>query len=126
MNGRLIPDLAIEQQALHFLHRALAALVGVAVIAFAIHTARTRAQPMQTRLAAWAGSLFALELLLGAANVWTRLNTAVVTAHLFVAALIWGSLVALSVITSPALARALETREAEALHGPRPAMDPGA
>ena len=32
MNGKLVPDLAIEAQALHFAHRLVAAIVGVVVV----------------------------------------------------------------------------------------------
>ena len=100
MNGHLIPDLGVQLHAIHFLHRALAAIVGVFVAIVALRIVRRAdARPIQARLARLALGLFAAEILLGAANVWTKLNAAVVTLHLLTGALIWASLVAIAVLS---------------------------
>src|SRR5207244_2055760 len=49
--------------------------------------------------------LFAVEVLVGALNVFTRLHSAVVTTHLGLSALIWSCLVALVAVTWRAPAR---------------------
>lgn len=107
MDGSLIPDLGIEAKAIHFFHRALAAIVGVVVFVVAFDILRKGAEfPAARGFAHAAAGLFALEVAIGALNVWTRLNAGAVTAHLAIGAAIWGTLVAASFVTSPAVARA--------------------
>ncbi|HWC13117.1 MAG TPA: COX15/CtaA family protein [Actinomycetota bacterium] len=108
MGGQLVPDLSFEPAAIHFLHRALAALTGVIVFAIGLSVARRRSElPAQSKFAHAAMGLFALQVLIGAANVWNPppgfVNELLVTLHLLTAALIWGALVALAVTSSPAL-----------------------
>ena len=123
MGGRLIPDLSSEPGALHFVHRALAVLVGAVVAVVGVGIIRRKADlPLQARLAHVALGLFALEILIGAANVWTRLNAVVVTAHLLVGALIWASLVGIAVASH----RLTWERSSERRVGGRePALDVG-
>ena len=102
MNGKLVPDLAIEAQALHFAHRLVAAIVGVVVFAVGLRLVRRGNDPRVARLAHIAMGLFAVEVLIGAANVFTGLNSAFVTAHLAAGAAIWATFVAAWVVTSPA------------------------
>lgn len=107
MDGRLIPNLAIEAKAIHFLHRILAAIVGVIVFVVAFDVLKRGAEfPAARRFAHAAVGLFAVEVVIGALNVWTRLNAAAVTAHLAVGAAIWGTLVTAAFVTRPAAARA--------------------
>lgn len=107
MDGRLIPDLSIMEKAVHFAHRSVALVVGVYLFVVLLGVIRRRAEaPLGARFAHIALGLFAVEVLIGAANVWTRNNAAVVTAHLIVGALIWTALVALAVVTHPGLERA--------------------
>lgn len=107
MDGKVIPNLAVEAKAIHLFHRALAAVVGVIVFSVAFGVIKRGAEfPLARRFAHAAAGLFALEVVIGALNVWTRLNSAAVTAHLAIGAAIWGTLVAATVVTSPALARA--------------------
>lgn len=109
MDGRVIPDLSFEPGAIHFLHRGLAAITGVIVFAIGVAIARRKDElPVQARFAHAAMGLFGLQVLIGAANVWNPppgiANELLVTAHLLIAALIWGSLVAVAVVSHPALA----------------------
>ncbi|MBW3595256.1 MAG: COX15/CtaA family protein [Actinobacteria bacterium] len=104
MDGKIVPNLAVEAKAIHFLHRALAAFVGIIVFAVAFEIIK-RGDARARRYAHAAVGLFAVEIAIGAVNVWTRLNAAAVTAHLAVGAAIWASLVAASFVTSPAMAR---------------------
>lgn len=108
MGGRIIPDLSFEPAAIHFLHRALAAVVGVFVFAFGISVARRKDElPKQARFAHAAMGLFAVQVILGALNVWNPppgvVNEVFVSLHLLTAALIWGCLVAVSVLSHPTL-----------------------
>lgn len=104
MGGKLIPSLVAEEQAVHFLHRALAAIVGATVLVSMLRITRQKGtQPLASKLAHAGAGLFALEVLVGAANVWTDLNAAAVSIHLALGALIWGSWVGVAVVTSPKL-----------------------
>lgn len=110
MDGSLIPDLGIEAKAIHFFHRALAAIVGVVVFVVAFDILKKGAQfPAARRFAHAAAGLFAVEVAIGALNVWTRLNSAAVTAHLAIGAAIWGTLVGATLVLSPAVARSERT-----------------
>jgi cytochrome c oxidase assembly protein subunit 15 len=105
MDGTVLPNLAIETKAIHFLHRALAAIVGVIVFFAAFSVIRRKAEmPAAARLAHIGLGLFLIEVLIGAVNVWTQLNEAAVTAHLAVGAGIWASFVGVAVVTHPGLA----------------------
>jgi heme A synthase len=104
MDGRLVPDLGVKLYAVHFLHRALAVIVGGIVVAITVPIIRKRAeQPIPARLAIVALAGFAAEVLVGAGNVWTALNSALVTAHLAIGALIYTALVGIAVVCHPAL-----------------------
>ena len=109
MNGTPIPDLGTEDAAVHFVHRALAAVVGGIVFITGMRLVR-RGGPAAARLGRAAIVLYAAEVLIGAANVWSDLNAAFVTAHLALAALIWGSLSGAAVLLHPAMERVAERR----------------
>lgn len=110
MNGRAVPafgsvggELA-ELWALHFAHRVLAAAAGLYVALVVVRFIRRRREfPRAARLACAAGGLFACEVLIGALNVWTRLNEIVVFSHLVVGATIWTGFVATALATDPKL-----------------------
>jgi heme A synthase len=129
MDGRVVPDFAgagsalSELWAIHFAHRALAAVVGVIVALVAARAiARRHEFPTAARLAGVAAGLFALEVVVGALNVWTNLNEVVVVAHLVLGASIWMSLVGMALITEPAFGR---TRVAERVGSARVAVEGG-
>jgi len=91
--GRVIPaGLGRALPALQFAHRLWAYAV-VAVLAYALVDTRRRygRGSTSTKLAHAAVGLVGLQVVLGALNIWTRLNPAVVTAHLSVATLIFGA-----------------------------------
>jgi heme a synthase len=126
MGGRLIPDLGMELYAIHFLHRVLAIAVGLVVLMLVVHVIRRKKQmPAQAKLAHIVAGTFALQIVVGALNIWTRfeaatvVNAAVVTLHLTLGALIWGSLVALALVSSPAVERIAAARPART----RPALE---
>ncbi len=111
MNGRVLPALSSTAVVAHVVHRYLAALVGVVVLAAALRSMRLRQRlPVPARYARVAVGMFAVEVAIGALNVWTNLNEVVVTLHLATGAAIWGSLVALTVTAHPTLARASSER----------------
>lgn len=111
MDGGLVPDLGNELMAIHFLHRVAAAAVGVwvAVVAAGIIKRRDRL-PVAARLAHAALGLFAAEVVIGAANIWTGLNAAVVSLHLAVGAAIFGTLAGVVFVTSPVAADGARAR----------------
>ena len=115
INGRLIPDLANQVLTVHWIHRGLAAIVGIVLIVL-VFSLRRRKHELQVaaRLAHVALGLFALEVLIGAANVWTDLNAGIVTLHLLSGAMIWGAVVAIAMVTRPALAPVAETPQRRA------------
>ncbi|MDQ3957029.1 MAG: COX15/CtaA family protein [Actinomycetota bacterium] len=104
VDGVLVPDLGVETFALHWLHRVLAGVVGIGVLSVAWSIRRRRREmPVVARFAHAAAALFAVEILIGAANLWTDLNSVVVALHLTTAACIWASFAAMATLTHPAL-----------------------
>lgn len=93
-DGRLLPQDGGLVPLLHASHRLAAAIVGVAVVWLASRSRRTRQNPAVVRLTTLGAAAFAVQVLLGAANVWTELSEATRTAHLAVGAIIWGLLFA--------------------------------
>ncbi len=124
IDGELVPDLSVGITALHWLHRALAVLVGVVVLVVSLRLIRRKRElPTASRLGHAVGALYSLNILIGAANVWTQrapgINSAFTTAHLAIGALVWGTLVAAAVVTHPAVRR----RAPFALRRPQPALE---
>ena len=104
VDGKLVPDLGVETFALHWFHRVLAGLVGIGVFVVAGRVMRRKTQmPSAARFAHAAVGLFAIEVLIGAANLWTDLNSVVVAAHLTTGALIWASFAAMATLTHPSV-----------------------
>jgi heme A synthase len=109
MDGRLVPPISSASAGVHFAHRVLAVVVGLLVVWMAV-LARRQRRPRRpvAILAATAALLFAVQVLIGAANVWSKLAAGAVVAHVAVAGLAWGAVVATAVT-------------ARALPGPAPA-----
>ena len=86
-------------QAVHMLHRYIAALVGVLIALAAAAAWRQRHRhPALRPLAALTLGLFALQVAVGAANPLTAFSPVALGAHPAVASLLWCALVALAVI----------------------------
>ncbi len=107
-NGSVLPG-GGSAVGLHMLHRLLAGLLGILLLAL-IYVAfeERRRQPALIALTVFAGMAFIAQALLGAANIWTDLAAGVVVAHLSLAALLWCA----TVLTS-ALAFYLPGRDVE-------------
>jgi heme A synthase len=117
MDGDVIPALSEAGPALHFSHRALAVVVGVLVAVVAVRAwphRRTRT-PLAV-LSLVAAGLFVGQVLVGAANVWSRLAVPAVVAHVALSSLIWGCLVA-----GAAASRACACKRAQDEAGVEPA-----
>jgi heme A synthase len=112
-DGRLLPATHGTLPDLHFAHRLLAAAVAVAVFTLARRVRRTPQAPPVTLLVRGANALIGVEILLGAANVWTGLSPVTRTAHLATGALLWGALFAAARLawSLPAPAPAEPTRD---------------
>lgn len=110
MDGTLLPYLNVDLRAIQFFHRVLAAAVGVVVVVVAWPVMRRPDElPLASRLAHVAVGAFAVEILVGALNVWTRLNAGIVTLHLALGALIWAACVGIAVVTRPGLEQELRS-----------------
>ncbi len=100
--GQILPALS-GPVAVHLLHRFVAAVVAVLIVATAAVAYRT--QPLRPHLlaaAVIAVALLVLQIVLGALNVELRLATAVTTAHLATAAALFAALVVLVVLADRA------------------------
>jgi cytochrome c oxidase assembly protein subunit 15 len=111
MYGRIFPTSLDERSSVHLIHRLLAVLVAIVVFYMAAKLLSRRSHlPAASRLAGVAAGLYSIELLVGAMNVWTRLNPLVVTLHLTVGTLVWACLVGAATVTSAVPARIAAVR----------------
>jgi protoheme IX farnesyltransferase len=95
MNGTLLPSIVVDQQVIQVAHRALAVIVAVLVLWTWQQVRRSVAAQGPRRLAGLAVVLVAVQLALGAANVWSRLSALFVVPHLAVGAALWATSVVL-------------------------------
>jgi protoheme IX farnesyltransferase len=99
MGGTLFPPLT-ELTAAHVVHRWVAVVVGIVVVATAVVAWRTqRAHPTLVRLAVGAGILFPVQALIGGIQVLTKLAPWSQTLHLAFGATIWGLLAGLAIVS---------------------------
>jgi protoheme IX farnesyltransferase len=125
MGGSLVPPV-IDATSAQILHRWVAAFVGVIVVAVAIIGWRTqRDHPTLVRLSVGAAVLFAIQVVIGGAQVLTRLAEWSQTLHLALGATIWAMLAGLTV-TSYYTARASVGAGAGLTTGNEPDAAPGA
>ena len=125
MNGRLVPDLGRLTSALHFAHRAVALVTGGLAIVLAVAAWKNRrVHRSMATLAVALVSVFGAQVLVGAANVWSRLAPAAVAAHVALAGATWALAVATASVSRlaqparpPRMAEPL--REPELLVGKR-------
>jgi protoheme IX farnesyltransferase len=97
MDGSLFPAIT-DVTAAHVLHRWVAAFVAIVVAALAIVAWRTqRDHPTLVRLAVGAAVLYAIQVVIGGAQVMTRLDEWTQTLHLALGAVIWAMLTGLTV-----------------------------
>ena len=96
MGGTLFPPLT-DVTSSHVLHRWVAALVGVVVLAVWVVAWRTRwADRRLVRLATVAGFLYGVEVVIGGLQVLTGLAGWTQVVHVALSAIIWGALVGLA------------------------------
>ena len=114
MNGRLVPQLGGIASVM-FLHRVLAAVVGLLVLYVAIRAWATRRddRPVVV-LATVAFGLFVVQIMVGGILVWSKLAAGPRVAHVLLAALAWGSLVALATVSVRHRTLARRTEAADA------------
>ena len=98
MDGRLVPTLGGAATAM-FLHRTLAAAAALLVLWTAIRARTGDRHDVLVRLSTTALILFVAQVLVGAANVWTRLRPWAVVAHVALSVLIWATVVALATMS---------------------------
>jgi heme A synthase len=111
MYGRIVPTPLDERSSVHFIHRMLAVLIAIVVFYVAARLLNRRSLlPAASMLAGGAAALYAIEIVVGAMNVWTALNPLVVTMHLTVGTLVWACLVGAAAVTSAAPARMAAVR----------------
>ncbi len=97
MGGTLVPPLT-ELTSAHVLHRWVAAIVAVIVVAVALVARRTqRERPVIIRLASIAAGLFLVQIVIGGLQIVTRLEAWTQTLHLALGATIWAVTAALAV-----------------------------
>ncbi len=95
MNGTLLPSITVDVQLVQVAHRALAVVVALLVLWTWRQVRHGVSAPGPRRLA-WLGLvLVAVQLALGAANVWSRLSALFVVPHLAVGAALWATMVLL-------------------------------
>jgi len=97
VGNTLFPDLSNRFLAIHFIHR-IAAGVGLAYLVWLAVAARRDDLPARERLlVTGAAAIYAVNVGLGAAHVFTEVSSSwLVAAHLLAAAVIWSALVAAS------------------------------
>lgn len=106
MNGRVVPSLGALRPALQFAHRALAVVVAAHLVVVAVRAWRVRrTRTPVAALSVTAVALVAVQVVVGAFTVWSKLAPAAVVAHVTVAALLWASALAASLASRPCAAR---------------------
>ncbi|HEX2267079.1 MAG TPA: COX15/CtaA family protein [Actinomycetota bacterium] len=106
MDGAVIPALDSLPPALHFTHRVAALVTGVLVALLGMRAWRNRR--LNKAAAVLAGAMlgvFLVQVLVGAANVWTRLADPAVASHVALAGLVWALAVATAATSRLAAAR---------------------
>lgn len=95
VGGELIPDLSNRIVAFHFGHRVAVLLVGLLLADLAVLVVRRGRPSIEVRLVHSGLALFLTNIAVGAAHVFTKVqSTGLVVAHLLVASLAWSALVA--------------------------------
>ena len=89
-NGEVVPDMGATSVQVIFLHRVLALVVGLVLVALLYSAFRQRDKAsLLPVLAAGALVLYGVQVVVGAANIWTEVADEVSTAHLAFGTLLW-------------------------------------
>lgn len=113
-NGTVVPR-GDSDVGLHWMHRLVAAMLGVVLLATIWAAFDERRGRAIQRISLLAGVVYITQALVGAANIWTDLREDVVITHLTLAALLWCMLVAASAISFYSPAKVREHRDREPL-----------
>lgn len=97
-NGAVVPD-AGGDVALHFLHRMVAGLLGVLLLGATFLAFEERVAPILRWALIGSCVVYAVQVVVGAANIWTDLADGIVIAHLSLAALLWCVMVAVAALS---------------------------
>lgn len=108
-NGELLPFGQAPLVDVHLTHRVLVYVTAALVLALVLLAARRRPDEATVRMAWAALGILIVQLAIGALNVWLEEYELLILAHLALATLLWGQLVALT----------LRLYEAQALAGGR-------
>ena len=78
---------------LHYAHRAMAAVVGLVVVAVVVQAWWRERRPILLAAVSFALVLYVAQVFVGASNIWLELATSVRIAHLALASALWATLV---------------------------------
>jgi heme A synthase len=122
VDGRLVPEFTNAVVAVHYAHRVLAALTFALLVWLAVAAVRRMRPRHEVLLVHGSAALFAVNIGVGAAHVFTRVeSTTLVVVHILVASLTWTALVAAASlahrshsteVAEPRIAPALDAAEA--------------
>lgn len=97
-NGEVVPGSTATSVQVHFGHRVLALLLGIVLTALAWQTwLQRRTAPVAFGLTLVAVALYAAQVVIGAANIWTEVADEVSAAHLAAGTLLWATLAVLNI-----------------------------
>ncbi len=97
-NGEAFPGSSATSIQANYHHRMFAGLLGLVVVALIWLTWRQRGRaPFAFKLSLVAGVLYAAQVLIGAANIWTEVADEVSAAHLAFGSLLWLALAVLNI-----------------------------
>jgi cytochrome c oxidase assembly protein subunit 15 len=97
-NGQVIPSASITSVQVQFGHRVIAALLGLVILALVWQVwPRRREAPLAFALALGAVAVYAGQVIIGAANIWTEVADEVSAAHLAIGTLLWLTLAVLNI-----------------------------
>jgi heme A synthase len=93
-SGYYVPGTGSALVDTHLIHRWLALISALAIGYLIYETRRWRSDhPLMLNLAYGLGAIMIIQILVGAANIWTQMNDVFAALHVALATLIWGMLV---------------------------------
>jgi heme A synthase len=95
-NGQAVPDLSLTSVQLVFVHRLLAAGLGLVLI-WLLSRALRSGDPLVRTLSVAAAIVYAGQVLIGAANIWSEIADVAQIAHLAAGTALWGVLAYLNI-----------------------------